>query len=698
MMDPTFPAREVFRNFSAAAVVVFYFLAAVATAVFLYGFWLRIKKYRRGRPANRLNQLWSRIFKAGRTIGKHTTLKKRDSLAGNAHALIFWGFIALFIGTLIIMVDHDFLRPISPGLQFWKGTFYLWYSAILDIMGVGFLVGLGIMMLRRWRLRPAQLDYSRPDRKAAEYDRTGYVRDDQIFLWGLFWIGVTGFILEGLRIAADRPPFEIWSVVGWQIADFFDLVGFSPATANRLLFFTWWLHAILALGFVAYIPYSKAIHILVDIANILFHDETSAKRLPPVPEGAPSMGYRNLADLTWKELMDLDACTKCGRCHAACPARAAGMPLSPRDLILELRENAEQSLGGRSWLHESAIREVDHTVTGKVIKVETLWACTTCMACVEACPVAIEHVPLIVRMRRKLVEDGTMDGNLQSVLEKIARYGNSFGQSERLRGRWTQGLPFKIKDVRKEPAEYLWFVGDYASYDPSLQELTRATGRVFHKAGLDFGILYDGEKNSGNDVRRVGEEGLFENLVHKNLSVIQKCKFKGIVTTDPHSYNTLKNEYPEFIPPGNSIWQVSHYTEILASRLETRQFPLARRLSYRVTYHDPCYLARYNGVMEAPRRILRALGVECVEMPRSGESTFCCGAGGGRLWMSDTRSPGVATASEQRIEEALALGNIDIFLVACPKDVTMYRDAVKTSGNEGRIVVKDIIELVEEAL
>ena len=235
-MDPTFPAREVFRNFSAAAVVVFYFLAAVATAVFLYGFWLRIKKYRRGRPANRLNQLWSRIFKAGRTIGKHTTLKKRDSLAGNAHALIFWGFIALFIGTLIIMVDHDFLRPISPGLQFWKGTFYLWYSAILDIMGVGFLVGLGIMMLRRWRLRPAQLDYSRPDRKAAEYDRTGYVRDDQIFLWGLFWIGVTGFILEGLRIAADRPPFEIWSVVGWQIADFFDLVGFSPATANRLLF------------------------------------------------------------------------------------------------------------------------------------------------------------------------------------------------------------------------------------------------------------------------------------------------------------------------------------------------------------------------------------------------------------------------------------------------------------------------------
>ena len=697
-MDPTFPAREVFRNFSAAAVVVFYSLAAVAMAVFLYGFWLRIKKYRRGRPANRLNQLWSRIFRAGKTIGKHTNLKKRDSLAGNAHALIFWGFIALFIGTLIIMVDHDFLRPISPGLQFWKGTFYLWYSAILDIAGVGFLVGLGMMMLRRWRFGLPQLDYARPDRKPGEYYRTGYVKDDQIFLWGLFWIGVTGFVLEGLRISADRPLFEIWSVVGWQIANLFDVFGLAPTTASQLHLYTWWFHAILALAFIAYIPYSKAIHMLVDIANLLFHDEMSSKRLPAVPEGAASMGYQSLADCTWKELMDLDACTKCGRCHVACPAQASGAPLSPRDLILELREHAEQVFGGRSWLHEEARRGGNGDVTGGVIRAETLWACTTCMACVEACPVGIEHVPLIVQMRRKLVEDGTMDGNLQAVLEKLSRYGNSFGQSERLRGRWTQGLPFKVKDIRKEPAELFWFVGDYASYDPSLQELTRTTGRVFHKAGLDFGILYDGEKNSGNDVRRIGEEGLFENLVHKNLSVIQKCKFKGIVTTDPHSYNTLKNEYPEFIPPGNGTWQVSHYTEILASLLETRQLPLARRLSYRVTYHDPCYLARYNGVMEAPRRILRALGVECVEMARSGESAFCCGAGGGRLWMSDTKSPGAATPSEQRIEEALALGNIDIFVVACPKDVTMYRDAVKTSGNEGRIFVKDLIELVEEAL
>lgn len=698
MTETVIPAREVFRHFPGLLVVVFYALAFVAMGVFAYGFWLRIQKYRQGRPAHRMTMLWERVLQAIQAIGRHTTLKKRDSFAGGAHALIFWGFVALFIGTLIIMVDHDFLGSISPRLQFWKGAFYLWYSLILDIMGVGFLVGLGMMAVRRWRFGLPQLDYARPDRKPSEYDRTGYVRDDHIFLWGLFWIGVSGFVLEGLRISADRPPFEVWSVVGWQIANAFDLIGLAPATASWLHLYTWWIHAILALAFIAYIPYSKAIHMLVDVANLLFHDPMAGRRLPAVPEGTPSIGYQSLTDFTWKELMDLDACTKCGRCHVACPAQASGAPLSPRDLILELREHSEATLGGRSWLHESASRGSDGTLTATVIKAETLWACTTCLACVEACPVGIEHVPLIVQMRRNLVEVGTMDTNLQGVLEKIGRYGNSFGQSERLRGKWTQGLPFKIKDARKDAVEFLWFVGDYASYDSSLQEVTRSVARVFNRLGLDFGILYEAERNSGNDVRRVGEEGLFETLVNKNLAVLQKCQFKEVVTTDPHSYNTLKNEYPEFIPPGNGAWQVSHYTEVLARLLETGQLPLARRLTNRVTYHDPCYLARYNGVTEAPRRILRALGVEFVEMPRSGENTFCCGAGGGRLWMADTRAPGVATPSEQRIAEAMTLGNIDIFVVACPKDVTMYRDAVKTSGNEGRIAVKDLIELVEEAL
>jgi Fe-S oxidoreductase/nitrate reductase gamma subunit len=695
MPETVVPAREVFRHFSPGLVVAFYVLSAAALAIFAYGAWQRVQKYRRGRPAARWAALGARLRRAGGVVARHSTLRKRDALAGWSHALVFWGFLALFVGTLVIMVDHDVLRPLSPALQFWRGTFYLWYSVTLDVLGVAFVLGLLLMAARRWWLRPPQLDYDRPDRRPDEYDRRGYRRDDQLFLWSLVWIGVTGFAVEGLRIAADRPPFEAWSVVGWQVANLIDAVGVAPATASVVHAYVWWLHGLLALAFVAYLPYSKAVHMVVDLVNLLFHDPEAGRRLPAVPEGAPAAGYAALTDFTWKELLDLDACTKCGRCHAACPARASGAPLSPRDLILELREVAEGSLGGRSWLHEAAgDRANGHgaVVTGAVVRPETLWACTTCLACVEACPVGIEHVPLIVRMRRKLVEDGVMDGNLQSVLEKLGRYGNSFGQSERNRARWTQGLPFKVKDARKEPVELLWFVGDFASYDPGLQELTRGVARVFHRAGLDFGILYDAERNSGNDVRRVGEEGLYQALVEKNLAALAKARFGEIVTTDPHSYNTLRFEYPEF----GGTFRVRHYTEVIQELLETGRLPLARRLRGVATYHDPCYLGRYAGVTEPPRAILEALGLRLVDMPRNRANSFCCGAGGGRIWMGDGVSG--ERPSEQRIREALGIPGLEYFVVACPKDVTMYRDAVKTTGHEGRLAVRDLIELVEAAL
>jgi Fe-S oxidoreductase len=311
---------------------------------------------------------------------------------------------------------------------------------------------------------------------------------------------------------------------------------------------------------------------------------------------------------------------------------------------------------------------------------------------VEACPVGIEHVPLIVRMRRKLVEDGVLDPNLQGVLEKIGRYGNSFGQSERNRGKWAQGLPFTIKDARKEPVEFLWFVGDYASYDPSLQELTRGVARVFHRAGLNFGILYEAERNSGNDVRRIGEEGLYQALVEKNLAAFAKARFTEIVTTDPHSYNTLKHEYPEL----GGTFRVRHYTEVIGELLESGKLSVAKRLDAAVTYHDPCYLSRYTEVTQAPRAILEVLGLRLVEMRRNRTNSFCCGAGGGRIWMTDTGT--AERPSEQRIQEALEIPDLRYFVVACPKDVTMYQDAVKTTGNEARVQVRDLIELVEEAV
>ena len=693
MVDQIVPAREVFGNLSALLVAVFYLVSCVALGVFVRGLWLRMRKYRTGRPAGRSDRLGARLVEAAGAIVRHTTLGKRNTYVGWGHALIFWGFLVLLVGTLIIAVDHDLLKPVAPALQFWKGNFYLWYSLVLDLAGLALLVGLGMMAVRRWGWRPVQLNYARADRTPGEYSRRGYARDDQVFLWGLAGIAITGFVNESLRIVADRPSFEVWSVVGWQLAEGLVALGLVPAAASRLHTWGWWLHALLALAFVAYLPYSKAIHMLAGLANLVFKDPLAGRLLPCIPDGAEKMGYAELADFTWKELLDLDACTKCGRCHVACPARAGGWPLSPRDLILGLREHAETVLGGGSWWHETPrVSDLDGNVIGTVVSAATLWSCTTCLACVEACPVWIEHVPLIVQMRRRLVETGIEDRTLTVALERLGRFGNSFGEPERNRTKWMQELGFPIKDAARESVKFLWFVGDYASYHPTVQAVTRSVARIFQRAGLDFGVLHQGERNAGNDVRRVGEEGLYQTLVEHNLAALAKADFKEIITTDPHTYNTLKFEYPAF---GGSF-RVRHYTEVVRDLLDSGQLQLARRLEMTVTYHDPCHLSRYSPMTEASRAILAALGPRLVELERHGANSFCCGAGGGRVWMT-----GAGTGerpAEQRIREALAIEGVACLVVACPKDLVMFREAAKTTGNETRLPVRDLIELVEAAV
>jgi Fe-S oxidoreductase len=314
------------------------------------------------------------------------------------------------------------------------------------------------------------------------------------------------------------------------------------------------------------------------------------------------------------------------------------------------------------------------------------------MACVEACPVGIEHVPTIIDMRRSLVDEGRMDALLQQTLEKYATQGNSYGKSSRMRARWAKPLDFKIPDARTEPVDYVWFVGDFASFDERAQRASQSVARILHDAGVSFGLLYEGERNAGNDVRRIGEEGLFEMLVEQNMSVLREAEYKAIFTTDPHSLNTLRNEYPHY----GLDQPVYHYTELLADLVARGVVSIRTPLTgTRVTYHDPCYLARYNRVTEAPRQLIEAIGAELVEMPRPGTDTFCCGAGGGRIWMSDEEQDG-ERPSEQRIREAQALGQLDYFLVSCPKDLAMYSDAARTVGAD--FEVAELTLLVERAL
>jgi Fe-S oxidoreductase/nitrate reductase gamma subunit len=650
--------REVFWHLPGWAKALWYVLTLISVAVFAWGVIKPYLKYRRGRggyvPPRR--ELPGRIRAAARTTLTHARIAKRDRYAGVAHAAIFYGFVVLFIGTVVLAVDTDFTEPVF-GWKFFSGDFYVTYSFVLDALGVVFLAGVLAMMIRRGFIRPRKLTY-----------RAG----DWIFVGGLLYLLLTGYLLEGVRLAMDTPGNEAANPAGWAAGQL--MGGLSSDVLSVLRHTIWWSHGVVALAFVAALPYTKGMHVLTSFATLVLADPKAGKRLrliPPERADEPA-GYARLEDFMPVHLLQLDGCTKCGKCHDVCPANATGQPLSPRDVILGLRDQVKE---------------------GPIaLPAATVWSCYQCNACVEVCPVGIEQAPIINQVRRSLVEQGEMPADLQSTLRVITKSGNSFGENRRRRGRWTDELDFDVKDARTAPVDVLWFVGDYASFDPRGQEISRTLARLYDAAALDFGILYDGERNSGNDVRRAGEEGLWEALAGSNISALEEADFQRIVTSDPHSLNTLRNEYPDVT---GHDWRVSHHTGLLLELLESGRLPVHSDLGYRVTYHDPCYLGRHNGEYDAPRRILELLGCELVEMPRNRENSFCCGAGGGRIWVRD--DPAAERPSENRIREAVGLGRLDYFVVSCPKDVTMYEDAIKTTGQSDHLQLKELTELVAEA-
>ena len=677
--------RETFLNLGPGSVLAFYLLALVAILVFLSGFWFRLRKYRQGRRFGRLS--WRRIERALVDLASQRTIGKRDPLVRAAHFFVFWGFLVLLAATTIIAIDEDVIGLFlgRPDLQFWRGAFYIGYSLVVDVFSLGFIAGLLFLAWRR-RQRPYRLNYARVDREQGSSDRRGYTLDDRAFLIILLFLGLSGLLLEGFRIAATEfPDFEVASVGGWLVGLLTS--GLGPEGNEMARIVTWWIHAVTALGFIASIPYSKAMHMVVDVANLALTDQDSARRLPDANGKVAAM---QLKAFTVKELLDFDSCTKCGRCHEVCPARASGAPLSPRDLILDLREWADALSGINLWYGPGAEPRHQDTagLAGGVIAAETLWACTTCMACMEVCPVGIEHVPTIVGLRRQLVDKGEMAPGLQTAFQALTRAGNSFGQPAKQRARWTKGAQVEVKDARVQPVEWLWFVGDYASYDPRAQQVSQTVARLLERAGTDFGILFDAEHNSGNDVRRAGEEGLFEMLRDHNQAALAAASYRQIFTTDPHTLNALCHEY--------GIPEAMHYTQLLDRLVASGELALGP-LEGKATYHDPCFLGRYAEEYEAPRRLIKATGLELIEMGRCRENSFCCGAGGGRIWMDDS---GLAERpSENRIREAVALGDdVRYFVVACPKDLVMYSEAVRSTGHEGRLEVVDVAQLLERAL
>jgi Fe-S oxidoreductase/nitrate reductase gamma subunit len=615
---------------------------------------------------------WDRLPERFWRVVKYAIAQLRvlaQTYPGVMHVAIAWTFFLFFLATAMGTINGHFIR-------FLRGDVFLVYKFVLDVATLVFLVGIGMAAYRRFVQRPERLTLE--PRFA-------------VSLGLLTFIVLLGPFIESFRLAITRPAWGWSSPLGWALAQIWIAAAVSTPALHTLHQIFYSLHVLAVIGLFITIPTSTLLHIFTAPAAVFFArlDHPAGQLVPQAQtsQGEPVFAS-DIRGLTWKQLLDADACTECGRCQEVCPAHLSGLALSPKQVMLSVRAALHNGTGKLRDTKPATL-----ALIGDRIKDEALWACTTCRACMQECPIFIEHIDTIVDMRRYLINEGRMDARLQDALGNLGRYGNSFGQSERARARWMQPLGVKIKDARKEPVEYLWFVGDYASYSPALSEITRITATVFHKAGLDFGILYEGERNAGNDVRRAGEEGLFEILVEKNAAVLRKCDFKAIITTDPHSYNTLKNEYPGDALGGRPVL---HYSMLLDELIASGQLKLSNKLGYRVTYHDPCYLGRYNGVYDAPRRVIAATGCRLVEMPRHADRALCCSAGGGRIWMEE--GPVKERPSEIRMREAAALGGVSVCAVACPKDVTMFRDAVKTTQLEARLAVKDLIELVSEAV
>ncbi|MEK6975154.1 MAG: (Fe-S)-binding protein [Candidatus Thermoplasmatota archaeon] len=682
-----------------------YFLTAVAVGIFLYGFYEMVKVWRLGKawkPGD-----W-KIGLRRLAVGLATHRKfMQDRAPGSMHAWIFSGFVVLFIGTAIVAIDADFFEHLlKEKLLFGKP--YLAYEFILDAFGVVFLVGVGYAMWRRYGDRPPHLHVTR----LPERPRWLPFGGDFYALAFLFGIGVTGFLMEGIRlqhqIQTDGITYASWSFVGNVVGLAF--AGLAPDQMLAIYPVLWWTHFTLWSSVLAVLPWTKFKHIATSSLNLYFHDPKRQSRpelptpfnLQKVMESGttdiPPVGYATIRDLTWKDRLSLDACTNCGRCEAQCPATAAGRPLSPRKLIQDLKAEMWRDYRDGGKPESPQLASVDGV--GSALKEATLWSCTSCRACVTACPVDIEHVDLIMEMRRGLVMQSRLDEHQQKLLVNITNAGNPYGFPASDRPNWTAQLPpgvivptmADLKAAGKQP-EYLWWVGCSGSFDPRNQKVTTSIATILNAAGVDFAILGAEERCNGDPARRLGEEGRFQQSALENIAVMQSYGITKVIAQCPHCFNTLRNEYPEF----GAKLDVVHHTQLIERLIADDKLPLKDGKAVAITYHDSCYLMRHNGVADAPRNVLRRAnnGLPVLEMAQNREQGLCCGAGGANMWYE------VKDEKERinviRAKQAADTG-ADTVATACPFCLTMMSDGLSLTGQEGKMQARDLAEIVADHL
>ncbi|MBI1734912.1 MAG: 4Fe-4S dicluster domain-containing protein [Candidatus Rokubacteria bacterium] len=660
-MTPAVPFRDTFWNVPTWAQIVLYVGGGVAIAIFAYGVWQHVRLWRAGGPENRLDRIPDRVkLVATHVLGQARTLSQ--AYPGVMHATMFWGFLALFMGTVLATIDWDITLPLF-GWKLLKGSFYLGYEVVLDLFGLFFVIGLGMAVYRRFVVRPARID---PTARFAGV------------LTLLFVINVTGFVMEACRIAVVQPDWGPWSPVGWGLGQAMLAVGMSEPLLRGVHFGVWLFHAAISLAFVAIVPYSYFVHLVTTPLNVFFSKLTPRGELRKIEniEEAESLGVSKLEEFSWKRRLDFAACLECGRCQDACPAYMAGTALSPKRIIVKLKRHLYGQLPG--------------PIHGSLIEANELWSCTTCMACVQECPAFIDIVDTIVDLRRYLtLSEGALPSTAPQSLQNIQRAGNPWGLPPTERLAWAEGLDVPIMEEGKE-VEYLYWVGCSASYDKRNQSIARAVVTILKAAGVTFAVLAE-ERCHGEVARRLGEEYLYQTLQQENVETINRYRFRKVVTHCPHCFNTIKNEFPQF----GGEYEVIHHSVLIRELIDAGRIRPTKTLDQSVVFHDSCYLGRYNGIMEAPRAVARAVpGLTLVEAPRNRERGLCCGGGGGHMWME---VPAEKRVNVIRTQELLGLKPATIG-TACPFCLAMMDLGRKVVGAEETVQVKDVAELVAESL
>lgn len=655
--------REIYWNVGhgALTLVPMYLLALAAMVVLVRAFLRRRIVYRLGRPLGRLDNLGERI---GAMLTDTFFQKKvmRVPWPGLFHAFFFWGFVLLAIGTTLVFIQADFTDPLFD-LVFLKGTFYLWFSLVLDLAGLIALIMLAGLLVRRYLFRPEGL-------------LTG--PDDALMHGLLFAILLTGFVIEGARIAVTEmgTPLAAWSPVGLLFAKAMTGIG-EPGllVLHRVL---WWLHLFLAVGFIAVIPSSKFRHIFTTSANYLFIDRGPKGKLVTLDlenEEVEKFGATEVADLTWKDIFDADACTLCKRCQDRCPAYATGKPLSPMKLV--------------NQIGETAFQQPDRDLIATVGK-DVLWACTTCRACQEICPASIEHVGKIIEMRRALVlMEGEFPGDeVMTAMEQTEVNGNPLGSGYASRGDWAEGLGLETSGSGAD-LDVLYFVGCYASFDKRNIAVAKSFVALCRAAGVKVGILGKQEKCCGEPMRKMGNEYLYQTLAAENIEAIKQSGASKVVTTCPHCFNTLAKDYRDL---GLEV-KVQPHPVFLAELVGAGKLSLTGR-DFACTYHDSCYLGRHNDIYQPPRELIGAAGGRIVEMEKCRDEAFCCSAGGGRILAEEKIGERI---NVKRVKMALATGAPQL-LSNCPFCLTMFEDGVKGADADGSLRPKDIAEVLADCL